>query len=163
MLASVRESRSNRDSIVFAAATNATHIDQALQGKAHFLLRRPIDAGVIKRTLRAAYDLMLGGHRRHYRCAISLQVSVTMIRTGESFSCSTINISSNGMAIASPTALKPAELLGISVLLPNGTTVYATGIVIWGDQAGKTGLSFQCSEAAMRNKLDSWLDSNFKP
>src|SRR5881394_1241982 len=43
VLASVRESPSNKNSVVFAAASNATHIDQALQGRAHFLLRRPIE------------------------------------------------------------------------------------------------------------------------
>ena len=66
VLASVRESRSNKDTVVFAAATNATHIDQALQGRAHFLLRRPIEPAAIRRSLYAAYDLMLGGHRRHF-------------------------------------------------------------------------------------------------
>jgi hypothetical protein len=161
VLASVHQSRSNKDAVVFAAATNATHINQALQGRAHFLLRRPIEASVIRRTLYAAYDLMLGGHRRHFRCTASIPVEVKIIRSGETFQCSTINISGNGMAIASPIPLKPAEMLNISLLLPDENTVYATGIVIWDDQHGKTGVSFQCSDPDMRHCLDSWLDSRF--
>jgi hypothetical protein len=161
VLASVHQSRSNKEAVVFAAATNATHINQALQGRAHFLLRRPIEAPVIRRTLYAAYDLMVGGHRRHFRCTASIQVEVKIIRSGESFQCSTINISGNGVAIASPIPLKPAEMLNISLLLPDETTVYATGIVIWDDQHGKTGVSFQCSDPEMRHRLDSWLDSRF--
>ena len=127
VLASVHQSRSNKEAVVFAAATNATHINQALQGRAHFLLRRPIEAPVIRRTLYAAYDLMVGGHRRHFRCTASIQVEVKIIRSGESFQCSTINISGNGVAIASPIPLKPAEMLNISLLLPGGSTVCATG------------------------------------
>ncbi|HTM35517.1 MAG TPA: PilZ domain-containing protein [Terriglobales bacterium] len=161
VLASVHQSRSNKEAVVFAAATNATHINQALQGRAHFLLRRPIEAPVIRRTLYAAYDLMVGGHRRHFRCTASIQVEVKIIRSGESFQCSTINISGNGVAIASPIPLKPAEMLNISLLLPGGSTVCATGIVIWDDQHGKTGVSFQCSDPEMRHRLDSWLDSRF--
>jgi len=161
VLASVHQSRSNKEAVVFAAATNATHINQALQGRAHFLLRRPIEAPVIRRTLYAAYDLMVGGHRRHFRCTASIQVEVKIIRSGESFQCSTINISGNGVAIASPIPLKPAEMLNISLLLPGGSKVCATGIVIWDDQHGKTGVSFQCSDPEMRHRLDSWLDSRF--
>ena len=161
VLASVHQSRSNKDAVVFAAATNATHINQALQGRAHFLLRRPIEAPVIRRTLYAAYDLMLGGHRRHFRCTVSIQVLVTIIRSRESFQCQAINISGNGMAIASPAPLKPAEMLNISLFLSNEKAVSATGIVIWDDQHGKTGISFQCSDPEMRHRLDSWLDSRF--
>jgi hypothetical protein len=161
VLASVRESRSNKDTIVFAAATNATNIDQALQGRAHFLLRRPIEALAIRRTLYAAYDLMLGGHRRHFRCAANLQVTLTIITTGRSFECSTINVSSNGMAVTTPLTLKPAEMLNIAIPLSDNTTVYATGIVIWDDQHGKTGINFQFSDPEMRRCFDSWLDLRF--
>ena len=161
VLASVRESRSNKDTVVFAAATNATHIDQALQGRAHFLLRRPIEPAAIRRSLYAAYDLMLGGHRRHFRCAANLEVTPTIITTGRSFQCSTLNVSSNGMAVTSPISLKPAEMLNISILLPDNMTVYATGIVIWDDQHGKTGINFQFSEPEMRRTFDAWLDLRF--
>lgn len=161
VLTSVRESRSNRDTVVFAAATNATHIDQALQGRAHFLLRRPIEPVAIRRTLYAAYDLMLGGHRRHFRCAANLEVTLTIITTGRSFQCSTLNVSSNGMAVTAPISLRPAEMLNISILLPDQMRVYATGIVIWDDQHGKTGVNFQFSDPEMRRDFDAWLDSRF--
>ena len=161
VLAGVHESRSNKDTVVFAAATNATHIDQALHGRAHYLLRRPIEALAIRRTLYAAYDLMLGGHRRHFRCSANLEVTFQIIRTGQRFQCSTINVSSNGLAVTSPIPMKPAEMLNISIHLPDKKTVYATGIVIWDDQHGKVGVNFQCSDPEMRTRLDSWLDCRF--
>ena len=51
--------------------------------------------------------------------------------------------------------------MDIALQLPDAFTVRATGIVIWDDRHGKSGLSFQCGHVAMREKLDSWLDSQF--
>jgi hypothetical protein len=72
-----------------------------------------------------------------------------------------MNVSSNGMGVTTPTALKIAEVMDIALLLPDGFTSRATGIVIWDDQHGKSGLNFQCGDPEMRHKLDSWLDSQF--
>jgi hypothetical protein len=65
------------------------------------------------------------------------------------------------MAVTSPISLKPAEMLNISILLPDNMTVHATGIVIWDDQHGKTGINFQFSDPEMRRRFDAWLDSRF--
>lgn len=162
VLASVRRSRSNQNAVVFAIATNIKDAEQALQERAHFLLRRPIDTGSIRETLDAAYDLMLGERRRHFRYATKLAVDLTIINTGAKFRCSTINVSSNGMAVTTPTPFRLAETLDIALLLPAGETVRATGTVIWDDKHGKSGLHFQCKIAEMRHRLDSWLDSNFE-
>lgn len=51
--------------------------------------------------------------------------------------------------------------LNISILLPDEMTVYATGIVIWDDHHGKTGINFQFSDPEMRRHFDSWLDLRF--
>lgn len=161
VLANVRESRSNKNAIVFAVATNATHAEQALEDRAHFLLRRPIEIRAIRQTLGAAYDLMLGERRRHFRYAVNLQVVFTIIASGTTVQCSTINVSGHGMAVTNPSPFKLAEMLDIALLLPDGFTVRATGTVIWDDQHGKSGLHFQCSTQEMRNRLDSWLDSRF--
>jgi CheY-like chemotaxis protein len=161
VLASVRESRSNRNAVVFAVATNADHMQQALQDRAHFLLRRPIETSAIRRTLHTAYDLMHREGRRHFRCAAKLAVRLTPISSGANLQCSTINVSSHGMAVTPPTPLKLAETLDIALTLPDGFTVRATGIVVWDDKHGKSGLNFQCSSPEMRYQLDSWLDSKF--
>src|SRR5437868_10858244 len=60
VFASLRESRSHKNAIVFAVATDNKYMEQALKDGAHFLLRRPFENTLIRRTLHAAYDLMLG-------------------------------------------------------------------------------------------------------
>ena len=161
VLANVRKSRSNKNAIVFAVATNANRAEQALEGQAHFLLRRPIEIRAIRETLSAAYDLMLGERRRHFRYSVNLQVALTIITTGISFQCSTINVSGHGMAVTNPSPFKLAETLDIILLLPDGFKILATGTVIWDDQHGKSGLHFRCCTPEMRHRLNSWLDSEF--
>jgi DNA-binding response OmpR family regulator len=158
ILRRVRESPPNKGAVVYAVATGTDRRDRAVQDGAHFLLQRPIDSTEIKRTLHIAYDLMRGERRRYFRCAAELPVELIFI-TGKSLQCFTTNVSSNGMAVKIPVPLSLAETMDIALLLPQGGTVLATGIVIWDDKHGKCGLKVQCSGPEMRKKLDSWLDS----
>ena len=160
-IAMARASRSNKNAVVFAIATNISSTDQALQDRAHFLLRRPLSADTIRKTIRNAYDLLSGKQRHDFRCTADLPVRLTSASSGVSLECQTMNVSSNGMGVASPAAMRSAEVMDIALQLPDGFTVRATGIVIWDDRHGKSGLSFQCGDVAMREKLDSWLDSQF--
>jgi DNA-binding response OmpR family regulator len=161
VLASVRESRSNKNAIVFAVATNTTHMEQALQDRAHFLLRRPIDNTSMKQTLHAAYDLMEKERRRYFRVPANLSVAVISTDSGIHVQCTTTNISNDGMAVTTPTPFRLAESVEIALVLPDGFIVRATGIVIWDDKHGKSGLHFHCTTPEMRQKLDCWLDSRF--
>jgi hypothetical protein len=161
VIARVRESRSNKNAIVFAVATSPTRMQQALEERAHFLLRRPIDSGSIRHTLNSAYDLMQKERRRYFRLPASLLVAITRIKSRTTVQCSTINISNEGMALNGPVPLTLAETLDIALMLPDGFIVRATGLVVWDDKHGKSGLHFHCTTSEMRLKLDSWLDSEF--
>src|SRR5579864_7393351 len=74
VLANVRKSRSNKNAIVFAVATNKDDTEHVLRERAHFLLRRPLDSAAIRETLDTAYNLMLGEGRRRFRCAVTLPI-----------------------------------------------------------------------------------------
>src|SRR5438874_445611 len=78
ILATARESRSNKNAVVFAVATQAKHMEQALEDRAHFLLKRPIDSNEIKRTLDTAYDLMRRENRQSFRYVATLPVRLRM-------------------------------------------------------------------------------------
>jgi CheY-like chemotaxis protein len=159
VISAVRESRSSTHAVVFVVASKATDSEQALERGAHFLLQRPIDAPEIRRTLRAAYDLMLGESRRYFRCKAELPVILGTSHA--TFQCSTVNVSGNGMAVRTAVPLELAEPVDIEVALPDGFSVRASGLVVWHDREGNSGLKFHCSGPEMRQKLDAWLDSQF--
>lgn len=161
VLSAVRASRSNKSSVIFVIATDYTEALNALNDRAHFVLRRPIDQMAMRRTLHAAYDLMRKERRRYFRCPIDVPVQLTT-EDGGSRRCSTINVSSSGAALNVPKSLELGEAVELTLLLPDGPAVRTNGAVIWDDKHGKCGVHFRCSPQ-MQAMLDSWLDSHLTP
>lgn len=161
LLERVRSNRTHCNAVIFAVTSNSDLRDRVLQNGAHFLLKRPIETAEIRQTLDAAYDFMLGERRRYFRCAAELPVRLTIDRLGANLECTTINVSSDGMGVNTPVPLMPAETVSIQLTLPTGFVVSASGIVIWDDRHGKCGLRAQCKGQENRQRLDSWLNSQF--
>ncbi|HKR86024.1 MAG TPA: PilZ domain-containing protein [Terriglobales bacterium] len=158
-LPSLRESRMNKSAVVIAVATNTKNLVRALDCRAHFVLRRPLALVEVRRTLRASYDLMIANHRRQFRCSIVLPARVRMLRSGAAFECSTLNISSNGIAVHGSMRMKQFDSVDLDIVLPDGFVVLASGIVVWEDTQGKYGINFQVRTPEIRQKLDSWLSA----
>ena len=162
ILAGVRESRGNRNALVFAVATETAHRHQALRQGAAFIFQRPIEVSEIRRVLHAAYDLMARESRRYFRCAAELPALLNRANQATDLKCTTINISSNGMAIRTPTSLDPGEAVQITLFLPGaGEAVRASGTAVWDNKQGKTGINFQCATPRDQGELDAWLNTRF--
>lgn len=162
ILAGVRESPSNRTALVFAVATNTAHRHQALRQGVNFIFVRPLDTNEIRRVLYAAYDLMARESRRYFRCTAELPALLRRANAGADLKCATINISSNGMALWTPSPLCPGEVVQITLFLPGGEqAIAATGTVVWDDKHGKTGTNFQCIVQRDQFALDAWLNTRF--
>src|SRR5579863_3022395 len=102
ILGGVRESRGNRNALVFAVATEISHRHLALLQGANFIFERPIDVNEIQRVIYAAYDLMARESRRYFRCTAELPVLLSQINGGTDLRCTTMNISSSGLALKNP-------------------------------------------------------------
>ena len=160
VLGLTRSSRANKATVIFAVATDNAHRKNASRDGASFLLHRPIDIAQIRRALAAARGFMVAERRRYFRCAVELLVLLGR-RDSEDIHCTSMNISSTGMGINTPIALKPGEALNLSCMLPGGGKFEAIVKVIWDDRHGKSGLYLDSVHSEMKNKLDSWLDSQF--
>ncbi len=158
----VRGSPSNKSALIFAVATGPSHRQEALQQGANFVLERPLAATEIRRSLYAAYELMARERRRYFRYSAEFPVLLEQCSSGISFRCTSINISSTGAALSTPSALKPGERVNLSLLLPDPElAVRASGTVVWDDQHGKAGINFQCSSPALQKEFSLWLDARF--
>jgi DNA-binding response OmpR family regulator len=162
ILAGVRKSRGNRNALVFAVATDTANRHQALRQGANFIFERPVDAKEIRRVLYAAYDLMARESRRYFRCTAELPALLGQANVATDLRCTTINLSSNGMALRTPSSLHLGEVVQIALFLPGaGDAVRASGTVVWDDKHGKTGINFQCGIPRDRSELDAWLNTRF--
>ena len=118
IMVGVRESRGNRNALVFAVATSTAHRHQALRQGANFIFERPFDANEIRRVLYAAYDLMARESRSYFRCTAEIPTLLGQANAGTDLRCTTINISSGGMALKTPSPLRPGEVVQIALFLP---------------------------------------------
>ena len=163
IVTAVRQSPSHRNAVIFAVATEASDRRQALANGASLLFERPLDAKEIRRVLHGAYDLMVRECRRYFRCAAEIPVLLIRTRSGEDCRCTTMNVSSSGVALKAPSPLDPGEEIQLILLLQGiDVMVRAIGTVIWDDKHGKTGISFKCASLQHQTELDSWLDAQFK-
>ncbi len=162
ILRGVHESPSSKNALVFAVATSAAGRQQALEQGVDFIFERPLARPRIKQVLSTACELMVRERRRYFRFAVELPVRIIQGSSGTQLNCNTINISSNGMALSTPCAMNLGEALQMIFLLPDsGFVVSATGMAVWDDKHGKTGISFRCTSPEMQKRLDAWLDGRF--
>jgi c-di-GMP-binding flagellar brake protein YcgR len=113
-------------------------------------------------VLYGAYDLMARESRRYFRCSAELPVLLRQAKLESELRCTTINISSGGMALRTPAPLDLGQVVQIALFLPGaGQAVQASGTVVWDDNHGKSGINFQCSIRRDQSELDAWLNARF--
>jgi hypothetical protein len=146
---------------LLAIATNDAAKKRASGYGPAFVLERPLVALRVARVLRAVYGLMVQDRRRYFRLAIELAVSIRT-SSGAELKCKTINISSEGMALHTPSPLQSGETVGVVFAIPNpGPLMIAEATVIWDDKHGKSGLQFHFANSQDKDRISEWLDSEF--
>lgn len=156
----LRNTPSNKSAVVLAVATGVARKELAFRSGVNFVFERPLQLPELRRTLSAAYQLMQVERRRYFRCTVNIPVRLTT-HSGENIECSTMNVSSQGMAVTAAVSLKSATNVEVAFVLPGGGPIRAKGLIVWDDKHGKSGMQFQCSTAEMQRDLDRWLDRQF--
>lgn len=161
LVKSLRESPSNRNAVLFAAATYGAAKQQASEYGASFILERPFVTEQVRAVLRTAYAQMLRERRKYFRLAVELSVSI-LRSSGEEITGKTTNLSQNGMAVLTSSPLVNGESIKIIFQVPGAKlTLSADGSVVWEDRHGKAGINFTCASADDQNRFAAWLDHEF--
>ena len=160
ILTALRQSRSNENAVVFAVATDAALGQIVLENGANLILERPLEPKQIRRALYASYDLMVRERRRYFRCAVDLPVLLIRASSGVDFRCTSMNISSNGIALSTPSPFRAGEEVQVVLFLRDAElAIRALGTVVWDDKRRKAGIGFKCTDAQHQSDLDAWLDA----
>jgi CheY-like chemotaxis protein len=150
LVKSLRDSPSNKNATLFAAATYGAAKEKAFEHGTSFIFERPFK-----------YAQMLRERRKYFRLAVELNVSIIQ-SSGEEMLCKTTNLSQNGMAVITPSPLKHGETVKLNFQVPGAKLVLsADGSVVWDDKHGKAGINFQCASADDQNRFAAWLDHEF--
>jgi DNA-binding response OmpR family regulator len=163
ILAKLREIPSSKTAVVFALVSDPKDRQAVLKSGANLLFERPVEPSKIRRAISAAYDLMARERRRYFRCTVKLPVLLIPANSRFDSRCTSINVSSGGIALMTPLVLTPGDQAEVIFPLPGmDSLVRAIGTVIWDDKHGKTGLSFKFTNPEHQNDLDLWLDTQLQ-
>jgi DNA-binding response OmpR family regulator len=152
-----RETTAHKGVVVFSILNSNTEMPSAFRAGASFAIVKPFPPGVLVRTLRAAYPLMVRERRRSFRCPLQIPVHVSS-STRSDFVADSVNISEGGMALVSSVVLHVGDRLTLKLALPDtAITARINCEVCWADETGRVGLEFVQVPRTVAEQLQSWL------
>jgi CheY-like chemotaxis protein len=158
-LIQVRNSRSNKQTPIFAIVNGATNAGAALDLGANFVLGKPIQETRLRNVIESAVPKMEREHRRYFRYNVDVPAQFRN-HLGQSFNTRVKNVSECGLAVK---LVDPFRLEGVVVVefeLPSLTRegFRAKADVVWSDSFAM-GLRFLYVEKESGAALQSWLGS----
>jgi hypothetical protein len=157
-LATIRTSRSNKLSTVFAILNGKTSVTAAIEAGANFVVGKPVIGTLLRTHLDAALPKMKREYRRYFRHRVDLPITVSS--SSETVVGKIMNISEGGLSL---THFGPATVDGtvtIQFELPSTTAQVfrAKAEIVWRD-AFAAGLRFLRIEPDCRLSFEAWLES----
>lgn len=156
VLEKIRRSPSNRTAVIFTVSGSDAETKGAFHSGSNFVLRKPLTARSVGRSLKVAYGLILRERRRYFRCPIEFPVAICRPGMPEIHG-QTLNISENGMAIATSIALQPGVKVQLHFALPKNEWRFVIGATICWYKQSYLGLQFVSLSARLTSVLQEWL------
>src|ERR1700737_755014 len=97
-LVTIRNSRSNKQSVVLAVLNGTTSVTDAVEAGANFIVGKPVQEPQLRSLLDLALPRMEREHRRYFRHKVDLPVTLSN-STGETLVGKIMNVSEGGLAL----------------------------------------------------------------
>ena len=156
ILHDIRQIENNRKAVVFALLHGKTTSKEAYELGSNFVLKKPLAASTVSRTVQAGRGLIMSDRRRHFRCPVG---AVASLKYGKKAAIegTVLNVSDSGMAVLIDSKETPSGKIIAKFQLPeSGTEIAGTCLIQWAS-AGKLGLRFVEMEPESRLELNRWL------
>jgi len=161
LLAHVRATPFNKNSILFAITHRHTNFRAAFDQGANFVFEKPIAIERAQRSLRAAYPLMLRERRRTFRHTIDTAVFIKG-HGGRDLRARGIDLSEGGMAIHMPSPPALGSDVHFRFLLPEtDLTLEGRGTISWVKDES-VGLQFTSLRKELQLELANWLSAQLE-
>jgi ActR/RegA family two-component response regulator len=158
LVGSVRDDSPNQRAIVLAFASDPEAARSANKGGANFVLAKPINWEVAKRTLRAAHTMIIRERRRSIRERVCFVASLNL--EGQSIRATVTDISDGGLAIRVPAEIPNGSEIEVRFKFSKtAEPVSCTGFVAW--SKGKfVGMEFSHVPPTSARAIIKWLVCN---
>jgi hypothetical protein len=154
----VRNSRSNKQTLIFAVVNGSTSVDTALDLGSTFVLCKPVQEIRWRSVLGAALPKMEREHRRYFRYDADLPVQLRD-HDGQTCRARMKNVSEGGLAIQPVDPMRLEGVINVEFEIPSvePQVFRAKAEVVWSD-AFVMGLRFLYAEEASGRTLQAWLN-----
>lgn len=157
IIAGIRNSRGNRNSVIFTIVQGATSFTAATELGSNFVLGKPLEANRLRAYLRSSIHKMESEHRRYFRYQLTLEAELIR-RDGRAVPVQILNVSDGGLCLR---LLDRAHLHGavtVRFTLPGEkpTPITVTAAVSWSTEP-IFGMQFVGMDAESRSAYDQWL------
>src|SRR5579872_6920736 len=129
IVAGIRNSRANRQSVIFTIVNRTTSVEAATELGSNFVLGKPVEAIRLESYLRSSIQKMEAEHRGYFRYQLTLDAEV-ILRDGTTVAAQILNVSDGGFAMR---LLDRAHLHGavtIRFIIPGPKRIVITGSAV---------------------------------
>ena len=159
IVAGIRNSRANRQSVIFTIVNGSTSVGTATELGSNFVLGKPVEAVRLESYLRSSIEKMEAEHRRYFRYQLTLDAEV-ILRDGTTVSAQVLNVSDGGFAMR---LLDRAHLHGAVTIwftIPGPKRIVITGYAVarWCTEP-IFGMKFVSMDEDSRTAYNDWLCS----
>lgn len=157
-LATIRNGRSNKLSVVFAVLNGKTSVSAAVEAGANFVLGKPVPDTLLGSHLDIALPRMDREHRRYFRHKVD--PSIMLSGSAETVVGKIMNVSEGGLALTQfgPGAVEGTVTIQFELPGTSAQVFRAKAEVVWRD-AFAIGLRFLRIEPDCRLSFEAWLES----
>ena len=155
LLRSVRRSKHNKRSIIFALTGTEIKMGDAFEMGAHFVIYKPLTSERAKRTLNAAHGLMMREKRTHFRHPANVPAK---LRIGQrTLDVEVADLSQHGARIHAGAPMKKDQPVQLTFTLPETSFQLEVGArVVRSDPSGRMGVRFESISEDAQARLLEW-------
>jgi ActR/RegA family two-component response regulator len=158
LVGSVRDDSPNQRAIVLAFASDPESARSANKSGANFVVSKPVNWEVAKRTLRAAHTMIIRERRRSIRERVHFVASVKF--EGQSMKSTITDISDGGLAIRVPAEIPDGSEIEVYFKFSRtAEPVSCTGFVNW-SKGLLVGMEFSYVPQSSARAIVKWLVCN---
>jgi CheY-like chemotaxis protein len=157
LLSEIRNTRSNKLSVILAVVNGTTSVSMAIEAGANFVLGKPVQDKQLRSFLDIALPTMQREHRRYFRHKVDLPIEL-LCQRGEAFTGKIINVSESGLALTRFASVEGLVTVRFGLPSVPPKMFQAKAELVWND-AFAMGLRFLQVDPGCRSLFEAWLDS----
>lgn len=132
----------------------------------HFVMRKPLDPGLIDKAVKAAFAPIAADRRSSFRHATDVLLISTLLHDGENSrslpGARIVNLSLTGVCIEASEMLPQQARVELVFPLPGHSgTMHIAGRVVWSHTSGRSGVKFTAIRPSDQHTLEDWADTMF--